>query len=233
MPQRGNRGRIGPQRTRTSADRSTAVEPSLRAANVMRDRVRLHTRTERLGNYVELAAGRTQRARSGSDAAMRRTIVILAGVLASMSICAAVNAAPAALPVTILSCQIGANADERPAMTVEFRNESKQQLTRIIWRARVADGWLDFRDDAGAAPGVAMRRTVSWKVGLLPGYYSSDVNDCSAIAGSVCRRETMGRSCRAGSLCRDTATGRCRTGSRFDRQRDKGSDRDSFVYSVF
>lgn len=114
---------------------------------------------------------------------MRRTMVILAGFLTSLSICAAVNAASGAPPVTILSCQIGANTDERPAMTVEFRNESAQQLTRIVWRARVAEGWLDFPDDAGAAPGVTVRRTLSWKVGLLPGYYSGNVDDCRAIAG--------------------------------------------------
>jgi hypothetical protein len=116
---------------------------------------------------------------------MRRTIVILAGFLASLSIGAAVSADPDAPPVTILSCQIGATADERPAMTIEFRNEGSQQLARIIWRARVADGWLDFTDDAGAAPGVTVRRTLSWKVGVLPGYYSNDVDDCRAFAAQA------------------------------------------------
>lgn len=105
---------------------------------------------------------------------------MLAGLLALSSV--AVMAATGEPPITILSCQVGANADERPAMRVEFRNDGSEQLTRIIWRARIADGWLDFTDDAGSAPGVTVRRTLSWKVGLLGGYYSSDGRDCSAIA---------------------------------------------------
>ncbi|MGZ6246779.1 MAG: hypothetical protein ACXWNM_13510 [Vulcanimicrobiaceae bacterium] len=87
-----------------------------------------------------------------------------------------------AMPViSVLSCIVGAGPDGRPGLEITFKNSSTNEYTSIIWRVRLAGGWLDFHDNGDSAPEQIAKRVLYWRGGSLTGYYE-DRADCSAVA---------------------------------------------------
>ena len=126
-----------------------------------------------------------EKALSNGATVIRMWLLPFAAVASVSSMAAAAGGTGAAPSITVLSCTVGADAHERPAMMVTFRNDGSDDLKQIVWHARFGPGWLTFPDQNDFPPGGQFTRTLSWKRGLTPGYYSSDRSDCTVAATST------------------------------------------------
>jgi hypothetical protein len=83
---------------------------------------------------------------------MRRLGFLIAGVLLFSLCClSGLRAQTSAPPMHVISCVV-ASGQNRAEMEVAFRNDSSEELTSIVWRARYGSGWIDFIDREALFP---------------------------------------------------------------------------------
>ena len=81
--------------------------------------------------------------------------IVCGALLSSLS---ASRATPAPPSLHVISCQVVSGAflpqADEVGLAVRFENDSPSALTSIVWRAKYANGYVDFIDDGTFSPGV-------------------------------------------------------------------------------
>jgi hypothetical protein len=117
---------------------------------------------------------------------MRRVGFLIAGVLLFLSLSLGdLQAQTSAPTIQVLSCVV-ASDQHRAEMEIAFRNDSSEELTSIVWRARYGSGWIDFTDRGGALPGSVVKHRLRdearvSRAAIDESYYSSGRENCSAV----------------------------------------------------